>query len=325
MKLEDIGFYTLSDGRIKQVHSFSPMWRCELIITTRCNFKCPYCRGFKVDDEGDISLDDAKKVLDIWAINGLKNVRFSGGEPTLHKNLPDMVEYAKHLGVERIAISTNGSNSLSYYKKLHGLGVNDFSISLDGCCSADIDYMTGQSKQSYGKIIINNIRELSKLTYVTVGVVLSKENYNQINHIINFASNLGVSDIRIISAAQDNMLLEEAKRISPEVLNKHPILHYRINNIINGRNVRGLKSTDCTKCHLMKDDCVVANNKHFPCVIYMREGGQPIGDVHEDMRQDRLKWIEQHDIFQDDICKQNCLDVCIDYNNQFEMMNNIKD
>ena len=81
MKLEDIGFYTLSDSRVKQLSATSPLWRCELILTDRCNFKCPYCRGIK-PQIGDISLDDAKNIVALWSVAGLKNIRFSGGEPT---------------------------------------------------------------------------------------------------------------------------------------------------------------------------------------------------------------------------------------------------
>ena len=47
MKLEQIGFYTLSEKRAKDSCVFSIMQRCELILTDRCNFNCPYCRGIK--------------------------------------------------------------------------------------------------------------------------------------------------------------------------------------------------------------------------------------------------------------------------------------
>jgi len=92
-KLEDIGFYTLEDGRAKNTSISSPLWRCELLLTSRCNFKCPYCRGVKDDFSGDLSLGDAKHVVDLWADGGLRNVRFSGGEPTVWKPLPELIKY----------------------------------------------------------------------------------------------------------------------------------------------------------------------------------------------------------------------------------------
>jgi molybdenum cofactor biosynthesis enzyme MoaA len=56
MKLEDIGFYTLSDARAFNSSYNSDLMRCELILTDRCNFKCVYCRGLKENLKGDMSL-----------------------------------------------------------------------------------------------------------------------------------------------------------------------------------------------------------------------------------------------------------------------------
>lgn len=45
MALDHIGFYTLSDERARASSVSSPLVRCELILTGRCNFRCPYCRS----------------------------------------------------------------------------------------------------------------------------------------------------------------------------------------------------------------------------------------------------------------------------------------
>lgn len=319
MKLEDIGFYTLSNQRARNISATSPMQRCEMILTNRCNFKCPYCRGLKVlaeDCTKDMPFETAQYVLNEWIQDGLKNVRFSGGEPTLYPYLNDLVKIAKNGNVNRIAISTNGSNSFDVYKQLINDGVNDFSISLDACCSSFGDQMAGV-KGCFDNVIYN-IRELSKLTYVTVGVVVIEETVSTIKDIICFAHDLGVSDIRIISAAQWNSLIDGLDGLSQDVINAHPILKYRIDNIRNKRNVRGINVTDCHKCHLVKDDSVVAGNWHFPCVIHMREGGGSIGKVGPNMRQERIEWFKTHDSYADPICQKNCLDVCIDFNNKVE-------
>jgi MoaA/NifB/PqqE/SkfB family radical SAM enzyme len=321
--LKDIGFYTLNDDRVIQVNKDSPMWRCEIILTERCNFSCPYCRGLDAKIYGNrkakqLTLDEVKYTIDIWCKNKpLKNIRFSGGEPTLYPYIREVIKYAKNKGVDRIAISTNGSNKLSLYKELVGLGVNDFSISLDACCSDDGDRMTGGVKGSFDEVI-KNIKELSKLTYVSVGVVFTPKNIKKCIDTIGFAHNLGVSDIRIISSAQWNKPIPRLIEIEQHILDVHPILKYRVNHFINGRNVRGIKDNDSNKCHLMIDDCIVAGNYHFPCVIYMRERGKPIGKVNDNMRAERIDFIEKHDSHKDPICRKNCLDVCIDYNNKYE-------
>lgn len=78
-------------------------------------------------------------------------------------------------GVQRIAISTNGSMPLDQYMELINYGVNDYSVSLDACCAADCGAMSGTNGCKFNNIE-TNIRELSKVTYVTVGVVLTDDN-----------------------------------------------------------------------------------------------------------------------------------------------------
>lgn len=323
-KLENIGFYTLCDQRVIDVSETSPMWRCELLLTDRCNFKCPYCRGVRKECRGDLPVDDALKIIKYWTNEGLKNIRFSGGEPTLYNELNTLVRFSALNGVERIAISTNGSAVQEVYDTLIGDGVNDFSISLDACCSSYSDKMAGV--QGYFQRVVDNIRYLSSKTYVTVGVVFTDETAESVIDIIRFSCEMGVSDIRIISAAQENeayfKFRESLYSISQDVLDNNPILAYRITNIKNNIPVRGLKNNDSRRCGLMYDDSIIAGNYHFPCIIHFREGGDPIGKVGPNMRQERIEWANNHDTHLDPICKANCLDVCVAYNNKFKQVKN---
>jgi MoaA/NifB/PqqE/SkfB family radical SAM enzyme len=252
------------------------------------------------------------RTLFYWISDKLFAVRFSGGEPTIYPHLEYLVKLAKAGGIERIAISTNGSASIDTYKRLLDCGVNDISVSLDACCAEDGDLMAGGVKGAWDKVV-GNIRELSKLTYVTVGVVLTQQNLPKTGEIIRFAADLGVSDIRIIPAAQEGDRLQNVE-VEQEHLNRFPILRYRISNIKQGLPVRGLLSGDSSRCGLVLDDMAVCGNKHYPCIIYLREGGKAIGEVGPDMRRQREKWWWEHDCQNDPICKKQCLDVCRFYN-----------
>lgn len=315
MKLENIGFYSLSDQRAKTVSWESDLQRCELILTDRCNFRCLYCRGIKEDLQGDLSMEQAKEIIDIWASGNIHNVRFSGGEPTVWKGLLELVQYTKaKTSIEHIALSTNGSASIEYYVKLFEAGVNDFSISLDACCAMTADVMAGTNAKF--EHISNVIRELSKVTYVTVGVVLDEHNNEELDKIIAYATGLGVSDIRIIPSAQSNHFLKV------NVQTQYKILKYRLNHINSGRHIRGIQEHNCSKCHLVKDDMAVLHGQHFPCIIFMREQGDPIGSMYgktlKEIRAERKEWFDKTNTKDHPICKKNCLDVCIDHNDKVE-------
>jgi len=326
--LKEIGFYSLSDDRVNNLSNTSQMKRCEMIITEYCNFSCPYCRGLDDSIYGDrklkqLSLSEIKQNIDYWCENEpLENIRFSGGEPSLHKDIIEIIAYAKSKGIKRIAVSTNGSNKIELYKKMLDAGVNDFSISLDANCASDGDMMAGYIPGSWD-IVVKNIEILSKLTYVSVGVVLTDDSVDKTIETIAFAHSLGVTDIRIISSAQYNGAIPRLNEVPMEIRKAHPILDYRIKHFAEGVNVRGLADTDSHKCAIVLDDSVIAGDFHFPCVIYMREKGSAIGKVGPNMREERIKWHENHDVVKDKICKENCLDVCRDHNAKFKNLKKI--
>lgn len=320
--LDDIGFYTLSDERARTASATSIMQRCEILVTGKCNFNCPYCRGIRYGHgylTEHVPLQTILKPIRVWTYEGVKNIRFSGGEPTLYPDLVHLATVAKVYGVERVAISTNGSASQDAYAKLIDAGVDDFSVSLDACCAMDAVAMNGSTDFTFDKLC-ENIRFLAERVYTTVGVVVTADTISALPKTIALADSLGVADIRIISAAQYDQLLVAALEVPDKMLEDNPILRYRVNNIKQGRNVRGLQKGDSHKCHLALDDSVVVGDYHFPCVIYMREGGRPIGTVHENMRGERVVWRAKHDTHTDPICKGNCLDVCIDYNNCVDLI-----
>lgn len=307
MKLEDIGFYTLSDHRAKYASAKSPIYRAELLITKKCNFSCSYCRG--IGEE--LSKEDIVNFIHILQKDGLKNIRFSGGEPTIKLDVLKTGIKASN-GCDHIAISTNGSADYKIYKELANLGVNDFSISLDACCAAKGDSISGVN-ESWSKVVDNIKRLSSDGLYVSVGIVLHDKNVNDLNEIIEFAIGLGVSDIRPIPASQWATSIKIPK-ISDD---KYPILNYRFKQKLFRGNPEVL-------CPLVLDDVAIKGNYHYPCIIYMREGGKPIGLFNDSFRLQRYKFYKNHKPQEDSICSSQCLDVCRDYNNKFIMFKNMK-
>lgn len=71
-------------------------------ITYLCNYRCIYCVNITPPSYYTLSLDEIKKYP--WA----KQVTLSGGEPTLHPQFKEIVEYFKSQGIE-LGIQTNGS------------------------------------------------------------------------------------------------------------------------------------------------------------------------------------------------------------------------
>jgi MoaA/NifB/PqqE/SkfB family radical SAM enzyme len=98
-------------------------------LTSRCNCKCIMCDMHRQPPK-DIAFKDAKKVLETLARNGFLIVYFTGGEPTLHPNIVDIISYANRLGLVA-TMTTNGTPSKVLLSKLKDAGLYLLSVSLD--------------------------------------------------------------------------------------------------------------------------------------------------------------------------------------------------
>ena len=170
--------------------------------------------------------------------------------------------------------------------------------------------------------VLANIYSLEGQDYVAMDNPVRLDEAGRLGASI-FAE-LGVYDVKIISATQYNELLSPAGNVDMGSREKHHFLNYRVENVIKGKNMRGLSEDDSHRCPLVMDDSSIAGNWHFPCSIYMREMGAPIGEVSGSMRHERILWAEQHDTHRDPICRKYCLDATRDFNNRY-MYYKIKD
>lgn len=103
-------------------------------MTRRCNLKCVHCYAHALPTEGsdEISTRQGKEIIDDLAAFGSPVILFSGGEPLVRKDLPELASYAVEKGM-RAVISTNGTLiTPAKAKELKSVGLSYVGISLDG-------------------------------------------------------------------------------------------------------------------------------------------------------------------------------------------------
>ncbi|NJB67604.1 12,18-didecarboxysiroheme deacetylase [Desulfobaculum xiamenense] len=103
-------------------------------MTRRCNLKCVHCYAQAVDPEGkdEISTEQAKVIIKDLANYGAPVMLFSGGEPLVREDLPDLAKFATEQGM-RAVISTNGTLiTKEKAAELKKIGLSYVGISLDG-------------------------------------------------------------------------------------------------------------------------------------------------------------------------------------------------
>jgi 12,18-didecarboxysiroheme deacetylase len=103
-------------------------------VTQRCNLRCVHCYAQSKDMEykNELTTEEGKALIDDLAEFGCPVILFSGGEPLMRKDLPELAGYARSKGI-RAVISTNGTMiTEEMAKKLKDIGLSYVGISLDG-------------------------------------------------------------------------------------------------------------------------------------------------------------------------------------------------
>ena len=103
-------------------------------VTRRCNLKCVHCYAHAKNTsfDNELSTDQGKQLIDDLAEFGSPVMLFSGGEPLVRKDLPQLAAYAVDKGM-RAVISTNGTLiTPETARNLKKIGLSYIGISLDG-------------------------------------------------------------------------------------------------------------------------------------------------------------------------------------------------
>jgi len=94
--------------------------------TIGCNFRCPYCHNPELVDETVEARITEKELFDFLGerTHMLEGVVITGGEPTMHEDLPSVMERVKSLGY-LVKLDTNGTNPVMLHQVVEG-GLADY-------------------------------------------------------------------------------------------------------------------------------------------------------------------------------------------------------
>ena len=107
-----------------------------LEVTKRCNLRCRFCFADGGSPEADPSTDECMDAIrDIVRKCGKPLIQFSGGEPTLRDDLPELIRFAKLEGCSYTQVNTNGirlARDPEYAKRLADAGLDIVFLQFDG-------------------------------------------------------------------------------------------------------------------------------------------------------------------------------------------------
>jgi radical SAM protein with 4Fe4S-binding SPASM domain len=174
------------------IRKWSAPARMDLALTYKCNNKCYYCYmgGNRKTDE--LSKEEWVKVLaKLWR-NGIPQVVFTGGEPTLYKDLVYLVDNAQEFVT---GLVTNGRQlNRVFCHELRLASLDYAQISIESWNLHTHDAMTGVDG-SWADTLIGIRNALDEGLHISTNTTIMPENIDETEELVEFLAKLGVKDI----------------------------------------------------------------------------------------------------------------------------------
>jgi GTP 3',8-cyclase len=104
-------------------------------LTDRCNYRCHYCMpedGVDLVPKPDVlTYEEITRIAGVLKAVGVRRVRLTGGEPTVRKDLVEVVRQLAALGLDDLAMTTNGHYLADLARPLREAGLKRLNVSVD--------------------------------------------------------------------------------------------------------------------------------------------------------------------------------------------------
>ena len=276
---------------LKKIEPFSQEYsaplRVDLSVTFRCQNSCVHCYAGGSHETQELSTNEWKQVIDRLQEIGVFIITFTGGEPTIRQDLPDLLSYGQKKGLVT-GLITNGRNLTDekYVKILEASGLDFVQVTLESHEPEVHDLMTGV-KGSW-KETVKGIKNLIPTNiYTTTNSTLSKYNAEYFLDTIDFIKELGVAafgcNSLIYSGKAKDVVddfafpIEDLKILLPKIKDKAaklglkflwytPTQYCKFNPVKLGLGIKSCSAAMITMC-------VGPNGDVYPCQSYFESLG----------------------------------------------------
>ena len=173
----------------------SAPYRMDLALTYRCNNDCTHCYNARSRAPQEMTTAEWKQILDqLWKI-GIPHVVFTGGEPTLRPDLPELIAHAERNG-QITGLNTNGRRlkDPAFVQALVDAGLDHVQITLESHDEAIHDQLVAHPG-AWRETVAGLRNALASRLFVMTNTTLLRENSPHLPETMRFLADLGVPTV----------------------------------------------------------------------------------------------------------------------------------
>lgn len=192
----------------------APIWLL-LELTYKCPLKCAFCSNpTDLDDlDNELSTDEWKQVIRDAKNMGSMQIGFSGGEPTLRKDLEELVEEANNLGYYTNLITSGIGLTTKRLERLKKAGLRHIQLGMQSSEPMTTHWLSGVD--CFDKKI-KIAKEIKRLGFpMVLNVPISKINIHLVPQIIELAAEIGVEYLELANVQYYNWALINREQLMP--------------------------------------------------------------------------------------------------------------
>lgn len=270
--------------------TLSAPYRMDLAITYRCNNDCAHCYNARSRNHPELTTQDWKKILDnVWEAR-IPHVVFTGGEPTLRDNLPELVAYADSLGMVT-GLNTNGIRlaDRDFLERLIAAGLDHVQITIESHNPTVHDVMV-RHKGAWVKTLLGIRNVVNSKLYMMTNTTLLTNNAHDIEATLDFLAEESVPTIGLNALIHSGkgkdvetglleeelpplleMAIEKTSRSGQRLIWYTPTQYCHFDPMMLDLGIKG-----CTAAYY--NMCVEPDGNVIPCQSYY----EPVGNILKD-------------------------------------------
>lgn len=165
-------------------------------LTYRCPLHCPYCSNpLRIKQNGELATEEWCRVIREAAELGVLQIGFSGGEPLVRKDLPDLIRAARESNLYTNLITSGIGLDEKRARELRDAGLDSIQLSFQSDTAALADEIAGARAHERKLAAAGHIRAAG--ISLSLNFVIHRWNIDRLPEIIDLTEKLGAERVEL--------------------------------------------------------------------------------------------------------------------------------